>query len=405
MIIEITPEGGGEICAFCGRDMSEVYIESELNPDIKICETCLTGATLDLYHHLKADGMNDVQIFRIIQQGLASDAKYNFRTQSDYQTDGFKLTPQQIVDKLGETVIGQDAAKKVLAVAAYNHYKKIGYEGDINIDTSNVIIAGPTGTGKTFLIEQLSKILNVPMTIADATMFTERGYIGDSVDDILQSLFVKTNYNIEACEKAIIFIDEIDKIARDAAPGSKDMGLSVQQNLLKLLEGGEINVRRNLGNGQEMVYKLNTTNILFITSGAFVGIAEGEVTHDSLQNYGLIPEILGRLPIITQTYELTEDDMVRILKDSKSSLVKQYEVLFEQSGYGLEFTDSALKAVANMALDNNIGARGLRTVVEKIMLDLSFKAPSIQNLEKCLIDYDGTSISRKFITQKTAEAE
>jgi len=311
-----------------------------------------------------------------------------------------KLTPKEIFAELDKYVVDQEHAKKVLAVAAYNHYKRLGYEDD-TLQGSNVLLLGPTGTGKTFLIQILSKILDVPMILVDATSFTERGYVGESVDDIVKRLYEAAGKNAKAAQKGIIYIDELDKIAGldKTANSQKDLGLGLQYNLLKLLEGAEFTVQ----DGARQI-TIDTTDVLFIAGGAFNSINENEkVSHDDIKEFGLIPELLGRLPIITQTKKLSNDALVKILRDSEGSLVKHYKVLYSIDGVDLNFTDEAFGAIANMANEKQIGARGLKTVVEEIMLDLTYEAPSIPDLATVNVDFDGKQITRNFIKQKTIE--
>lgn len=388
-------------CLFCGEVVSDYVLETEDKKHV-VCGPCLLGGTLDIYGNLKKDGVVDIDIFNYIQgnMGIATE---KITTQTERKEKFvLNLTPKEIYAKLNEYVIDQDHAKKVLAVAAYNHYKRIGYDDD-TMQGSNVLILGPTGTGKTFLIQTLSKILDVPMVLVDATSFTERGYVGESVDDIVTRLYEAAGKNVKAAQKGIIYIDELDKIAGldKTANSQKDLGLGLQYNLLKLLEGAEFSIQ----SGQRTV-KIDTTNVLFIAGGAFNSINEiDKITHDDVKEFGLIPELLGRLPVITQTKKLSEEALVKILKQGKGSLVRHYKTLYAIDGVELDFSDGALGAIAKMANEKELGARGLKTVVEEIMLDLTYEAPSIPDLTTVNVDFDGKKITRNFITEKTVEAQ
>lgn len=309
-----------------------------------------------------------------------------------------ELTPRGIVEFLDQYVIGQLKAKKQLAVAVYNHYKRIGKKVDVEIQKSNILMIGPTGCGKTFLVSNLAKLFSVPFAIADATTLTESGYVGDDVDMILARLLLNAGGNIEKAERGIIYIDEIDKIARSDSNGRDVRGEGVQQALLKMIEGGIVSVNPQGGKKSPMTQSadIDTTNILFIVGGAFSGLtdkqnvrkkmglggaeeaqpAQQEVSHKQLIKYGMIPEFVGRLPVITQLHNLMEEDLVKILMEPKNSLVKQYQALFALDGIDLVFEYDFLKGIAEKASKEGTGARGLRAIMEQSLSDAMFDSPT-----------------------------
>ncbi|HKK79776.1 MAG TPA: ATP-dependent Clp protease ATP-binding subunit ClpX [Phaeodactylibacter sp.] len=408
-------------CSFCGRDKSEALILIA-GIDGHICEVCVEQAG------------------EIIEEELYG-GKPKEEVQKDFPMPD-KITPQEIKTHLDHYVIGQDEAKKFLSVAVYNHYKRLrqSRQDEVEIEKSNIVFVGQTGTGKTLLAKTIAKFLNVPFSIVDATVFTEAGYVGEDVESILSRLLQVCDYDVTAAERGIVYIDEIDKVSRkgDNPSITRDVsGEGVQQAMLKMLEGTEVNVPPQGGrkHPEQKLVKVDTSNILFICGGAFDGIEKviarrvntqvigfqsehsevasidrenllQYITHQDLRSFGLIPELLGRLPVLAYLEPLDKKALKRILQEPRNALIKQYQRLFELEGIELDFTPEAIDFIAEKALDFKLGARGLRSICEAVMTDAMFELPSRHDVDTFTVDleYAQQKLSRSKLSKQLKAA-
>lgn len=429
-------------CTFCGKTPDQVNAMISGPDGIFICDECISLSAEAMMADLNLRGLESDALNHVLQ--VTADADVDGRSDSGVPVLENLPTPRELFEQLSEHVVGQEEAKRALSVAVYNHYKRVSLgeaadSGDVELAKSNIMLLGPTGSGKTLLAQTLARTLKVPFAIADATTLTEAGYVGEDVENILLKLITAADFDIPRAEVGIVYIDEIDKVARKAENLSitRDVsGEGVQQALLKIVEGCEASVPPQGGrkHPQQELIHIDTTNILFILGGAFVGLPDiiaervgktnigfgsdmpeskraadaellTQVLPEDLHKFGMIPEFVGRIPVVTALKELSEEDLVRVLTEPKNALVKQYTVMFKYEDSDLVFEDDALTAIAERAIEHQTGARGLRSICEKALMDVMYELPEYEGHTRVVIrrsDIEGTT--KPVIEQVSAEA-
>ena len=429
-------------CTFCGKTPDQVNAMISGPDGIFICDECISLSAEAMMADLNLRGLEFDALNHVLQ--VTADVDDDDRSNSGVPVLENLPTPRELFEQLSEHVVGQEEAKRALSVAVYNHYKRVSLgeaadSGDVELAKSNIMLLGPTGSGKTLLAQTLARTLKVPFAIADATTLTEAGYVGEDVENILLKLITAADFDIPRAEVGIVYIDEIDKVARKAENLSitRDVsGEGVQQALLKIVEGCEASVPPQGGrkHPQQELIHIDTTNILFILGGAFVGLPDiiaervgktsigfgsdmpeskraadaellTQVLPEDLHKFGMIPEFVGRIPVVTALKELSEEDLVRVLTEPKNALVKQYTVMFKYEDSDLVFEDDALTAIAERAIEHQTGARGLRSICEKALMDVMYELPEYEGHTRVVIrrsDIEGTT--KPVIEQVSAEA-
>ena len=429
-------------CTFCGKTPDQVNAMISGPDGIFICDECISLSAEAMMADLTLRGLESDALNHLLQ--VTADVDDDDRSNSGVPVLENLPTPRELFEQLSEHVVGQEEAKRALSVAVYNHYKRVSLgeaadSGDVELAKSNIMLLGPTGSGKTLLAQTLARTLKVPFAIADATTLTEAGYVGEDVENILLKLITAADFDIPRAEVGIVYIDEIDKVARKAENLSitRDVsGEGVQQALLKIVEGCEASVPPQGGrkHPQQELIHIDTTNILFILGGAFVGLPDiiaervgktsigfgsdmpeskraadaellTQVLPEDLHKFGMIPEFVGRIPVVTALKELSEEDLVRVLTEPKNALVKQYTVMFKYEDSDLVFEDDALTAIAERAIEHQTGARGLRSICEKALMDVMYELPEYEGHTRVVIrrsDIEGTT--KPVIEQVSAEA-